>query len=1068
MTRRNTNSSIEGLPASYFTMEDLYLAYKKTKVDTFYEREIVLSFEFADFEENLNDRLTNLHERLIQGNWMDDPDIFGECVFIPKSLDFLSQSEDIQDVRMTENTQDKFAKTIHTSALKNWKEIVKQQKPKIPHAKFRPISRPSIEWLVISALWIMKAGKKLDACLGNSVMGSRLRRKKDGSFNMHAIGCFAPYAPAYGKWRSNGLRAIRQEIEEKRNVVALTADLRSFYHSVDPSFLCSSRFLELVNERTNSIYGDNLDANEYKMQDEDWIFTAQIVKSFKAWAEHHKALFPGEEPIGLPIGPGATRIIANLVLLGFDQFIERNLQPLYYGRYVDDVFLVMRDGIALKNAEELWDRIEKLSCEDSVGNCRIQRESENETEDEQVCRLYLDYDCKNKQSNPRSNLRFAGKKQKVFFIEGVAGKALLDSIEHQIRLNSSEWRHLPDLPKFDHDIHADYLVANHDESESVDNLRKADRISIRRLRFALHLRDMEALAEDLEPTQWKQPRDKLFEFVLAHLTGLPEIFTYAPYIPRIMALAVQSDDWEKTTKLIKEISGTFKQIETDCNINEDHLRLCRKDFGDKLITAVVRALHPSLWKGTQLPEGFKELIHVIQDNFTDSIDFVSESCQHLAEKLFLHDLGIIPFRKHLLDGKDTKHCTPPTVILSNKLAKALGIPTIRTFLDGIKSGMDNNAPLGMIFPTRPLSPPEITLLYPDLLDPDHSAELNKFVKTIRGTQFVEMDYARIQQWKKWFPTSTDCDERDIRGQKDIPAIWIPNAVFEDTVRICLPCLMVEDDSWVASITQDPDPDLTRYIRITRAINASISSHNPPHYIVMPELALKSQWFNRFAYKLSKSRISLISGIEYQHYPYEGIRKDEVVNSIRVSLVTNYPGYWTYLLHSQNKENPAPHEEAELFRIFNKHLAKGTSGKKIIRHGDFQFGILICSELTNIDFRAKLRGNIDALIAPQWNKDIESFSPLIEATANDLHTYVVQSNNRQYGDSRIRAPYKDQWKRDILRLKGGIEDYHAIGEIDFMTLRRFQSSYRSPQGPFKPVPDGFKIHSSRKELPLTES
>jgi hypothetical protein len=159
---------------------------------------------------------------------------------------------------------------------------------------------------------------------------------------------------------------------------------------------------------------------------------------------------------------------------------------------------------------------------------------------------------------------------------------------------------------------------------------------------------------------------------------------------------------------------------------------------------------------------------------------------------------------------------------------------------------------------------------------------------------------------------------------------------------------------------------------------------------------------------------------------------------------------------------------ELYRLRKKKLVPGSSGFKIVRHGNFQFAILICSELTNIDRRAKIRGKVDALIVPQWNKDIEGFSPLVESAANDLHAFIIQSNNRQYGDSRIRAPYKDIWKRDIVRLKGGIEDYFAIGEIDILSLRRFQSSYRSPNEPFKPVPDGFEMDSSRKELPFFES
>jgi hypothetical protein len=69
-------------------------------------------------------------------------------------------------------------------------------------------------------------------------------------------------------------------------------------------------------------------------------------------------------------------------------------------------------------------------------------------------------------------------------------------------------------------------------------------------------------------------------------------------------------------------------------------------------------------------------------------------------------------------------------------------------------------------------------------------------------------------------------------------------------------------------------------------------------------------------------------------------------------------------------------------------------------------------------------------------------------------------------SRIRAPYKDRWKRDLLRVKGGNHDYCITGEIDVLALRQFQSSYRSPAKDFKPVPDGFNqdMEPKRKVLP----
>ncbi len=77
------------------------------------------------------------------------------------------------------------------------------------------------------------------------------------------------------------------------------------------------------------------------------------------------------------------------------------------------------------------------------------------------------------------------------------------------------------------------------------------------------------------------------------------------------------------------------------------------------------------------------------------------------------------------------------------------------------------------------------------------------------------------------------------------------------------------------------------------------------------------------------------------------------------------------------------------------------------------------------------------------------------------------NCYQIGDSRIRAPAKDSWKRDVLRVKGGVTDYCVIGEIDVQALREFQSSHRSPAKPFKPVPDGFEIDFGRKVLPVGE-
>jgi hypothetical protein len=176
-----------------------------------------------------------------------------------------------------------------------------------------------------------------------------------------------------------------------------------------------------------------------------------------------------------------------------------------------------------------------------------------------------------------------------------------------------------------------------------------------------------------------------------------------------------------------------------------------------------------------------------------------------------------------------------------------------------------------------------------------------------------------------------------------------------------------------------------------------------------------------------------------------------------------------MIYQQDKQRPAHGEEKELHRLreLTMEARVGWKSPPVIRHGDFSFALLVCSELTNIKYRASLSGHVDALFVPEWNKDIGTFDSLVESASLDMHAYIIQCNDRQYGDSRIRAPYKDSWRRDVVRLKGGTRDYWVVGEIDVEALRQFQSSHRSPEVPYKPVPDGFIMAPHRTRLPKTE-
>ncbi len=261
----------------------------------------------------------------------------------------------------------------------------------------------------------------------------------------------------------------------------------------------------------------------------------------------------------------------------------------------------------------------------------------------------------------------------------------------------------------------------------------------------------------------------------------------------------------------------------------------------------------------------------------------------------------------------------------------------------------------------------------------------------------------------------------------------------------------------------PDRSLARYKNIIRLINRILKDDPRPDYIVFPELSIPRRWAFSIAQKLAKDGISFIAGLEYYSLERTVIKK-KLINDCIVSLATRWPGYDSSIVWLQRKLEPAHGEKKELKKL-GKVLLLPTKEEKdlvIYDHGRYFFGIMICSDMTNISRRSNLQGKIDTLFVLEWNPDLETFGFLVEGAAHDLHTFVVQVNNRTYGDSRIRAPYKEDHKRDSIQIKGGIRDFYVLGDIDYLSLRKFHNARRPSTKPlFKPLPIGFKVARWRR-------
>ncbi|MEK9212993.1 hypothetical protein [Sphingomonas sp. 2378] len=230
---------------SDLSLSALFFAYRKAKVDCFYESSIRVAETFVAYEQSLPDKLAALLVRLQAGEaaailteGINQPIIF------PKRLHFDQHVSEVPDAD---------ASTAHAFFSDAERAFQRSTDQRTPLPEFRLIGDFSVEAHVLSALWVNLVGHKFDACLSSRALASRVRRyraDKDrkwvGEYHLESLGSFEPYFEPYRKWRDDGLHAMRDAIRREQPIIAMTLDVGNFYHSIDPNFFVDAQFLEYL------------------------------------------------------------------------------------------------------------------------------------------------------------------------------------------------------------------------------------------------------------------------------------------------------------------------------------------------------------------------------------------------------------------------------------------------------------------------------------------------------------------------------------------------------------------------------------------------------------------------------------------------------------------------------------------------------------------------------------------------------------------------------------------------------------------------------------------------------
>jgi hypothetical protein len=251
-------------------------------------------------------------------------------------------------------------------------------------------------------------------------------------------------------------------------------------------------------------------------------------------------------------------------------------------------------------------------------------------------------------------------------------------------------------------------------------------------------------------------------------------------------------------------------------------------------------------------------------------------------------------------------------------------------------------------------------------------------------------------------------------------------------------------------------EYNRYKELGNIVNAAIKEN--ADMLVLPENYVPFEWLAPLSAKSAREDLAIVTGIE--HIVLDG----NVYNYTAIILPFKYfDSIPTAAVFFQFKKNYSP-EEMRLIAGYSYKIPEAYKERPLYRWKDCYFPVYCCYELTSIEDRAEFISWADMIVAVEFNQDTNYFSNIVESLTRDLHCYCVQVNTSEFGDSRIIQPTRSE-EKNILSVKGGINQTLLVGEINISELREFQLKTYELQkdGKFKPTPPGINVEIVRNKI-----
>lgn len=231
-------------------------------------------------------------------------------------------------------------------------------------------------------------------------------------------------------------------------------------------------------------------------------------------------------------------------------------------------------------------------------------------------------------------------------------------------------------------------------------------------------------------------------------------------------------------------------------------------------------------------------------------------------------------------------------------------------------------------------------------------------------------------------------------------------------------------------------------------------------IVFPEVSIPYAWESMVVAWARRHRIGVICGLEHR-LDHFGNARNEVLAALPYKAGNHH---WVCMPARRLKHIYSPEET---FVLTNEGLKipQAADRYQLFRWRGASFAIYNCYELASIEDRCLFKSSVDFIVGTEFNRDIQYFSNIVESAARDLHCYVIQANDSQFGDSRVVSPSKTE-KMSPLRIKGGDNLTFLTMDLDLKALRDHQRKgygLQKESDAFKPTPPGFKMQALKVRI-----